>query len=175
MSDDDTKSIARYMTWATWLIVLGLLTLFFNNMLERDNNPNQNVSGTVSGDGIKQVVLTRNTHGQYLSAGFINGQAVVFLLDTGATDVAIPAQVANRIGLKSGSPITYQTANGSTVGYSTILDSVTIGNIKLRNIRGGINPSMHNEYVLLGMAFLKHLEFTQSGNQLILRQYPGGK
>ena len=88
--------------------------------------------------------------------------------------LAVPAQVAKRIGLSGTPPLTYQTANGPAVGYATTLNSVSIGNIQLNNIRGGINPTMHNEYVLLGMTFLKHLEFTQSGNQLILRQYPRG-
>ncbi|MDX1811667.1 MAG: TIGR02281 family clan AA aspartic protease [Gammaproteobacteria bacterium] len=172
--DSDTRNIARWMIWLGWLIFLILLTYFFNNMLENDHNPNQEVSGSVTQSGVKEVVLTRNRQGQYLSSGFINGQAVVFILDTGASDVAIPANVARRLDLSGQRPVVYQTANGPVSGMSTKLDTVSLGNITLHNIRGGINPAMHKEYILLGMSFLKHLEFTQRGNELILRQYPGG-
>jgi aspartyl protease family protein len=161
------------MIWAAWFLLIGMLTWFFNGVLEKQVNPNQNVLGSVTTEGVREVVLTRNRHGHYLSAGFINGHPVVFLLDTGASDVAIPANVAQRIGLTGSHPIRYQTANGPVTGFLTSLDSITLGNIELNNIRGGINPSMKDQHILLGMSFLKHLEFTQRGNQLILRQYPG--
>jgi len=169
----DTKNIAKIMMWLTWLIIIGLLTLFFNDFLENEHNPNRSVYGTVTESGVREVTLERNRQGHYLSAGFINGHAVVFLLDTGASDVAIPAGVAKRIGLTGSTPIRYKTANGTTIGFLTKLDTISVGNIELTNIRGGINPSMKDEYILLGMTFLKHLEFTQRGNKLILRQYAG--
>lgn len=168
----DSHRIGRWMIWGAWFVFLGMLTVFFNNMLEKQNNPNQYVMGSVTDSGVKEVVLTRNRNGHYLSAGFINGHAVVFLLDTGASDVAIPVDVAQRIGLQGRQPIRYQTANGTVTGLLTSLDSISVGNIELNNIRGGINPSMKDQHILLGMTFLKHLEFTQRGNQLILRQYP---
>lgn len=163
------------MIWAGWLIFLGLLTLFFNDMLNKQQYPNQNIVGQVSESGVRQVELTRNRSGHYVTSGFINGHAVVFLVDTGASDVAIPAHIAKRIGLQGNLPINYQTANGSITGFLTNLDTISIGNIQLENIRGGINPSMKDEHILLGMSFLKHLEFTQRDKTLILRQYPGDK
>ena len=169
----DTQRIGKWMIWGAWLALLGMLTLFFNDMLEKQQNPNMAVIGQVSEEGIREVVLTRNRAGHYLSSGFINGHAVVFLLDTGASDVAIPADVARRIGLRGEQPIRYQTANGMVTGFLTRLDEISVGNIRLNNVRAGINPSMKDQHILLGMSFLKHLEFTQRGNQLILRQYPG--
>ena len=160
------------MIWLSWLIVLVFLTIFFNHQLEKRANPNQHIDSAIDTNGIAEIVLKRNPAGHYVASGFINNQPVVFLLDTGATDVSIPASVAKRIGLKKGAPLVYQTANGNIRGYFTWLDSISLGDIELKNIRGGINPSMHSEYILLGMTFLKKLEFTQRGNTLILRQYP---
>ena len=63
------------------------------------------------------------------------------------------------------------TANGTIPVNMTTLGRVQIGNIVLNNVRAHINPYMDEEEILLGMTFLKHLEFTQRGDQLILRQY----
>lgn len=171
----DSHHIGKLMIWTGWAIFLGLLTIFFNDMLSEQHNPNQDVTGKETHTGVREVELTRNKSGHYVSSGFINGNPVVFLVDTGASDVAIPAHVAKRIGLQGNQPLIYQTANGAVRGFLTNLDSISIGNIKMDNIRGGINPSMKDEYILLGMSFLKYLEFTQRDKQLILRQYPGEK
>ena len=56
--------------------------------------------------------------------------------------------------------------------FLTRLDSISIGDIEIRDIRATINPNTDDDDILLGMTFLKHLEFTQRGNTLTLRQYP---
>ena len=99
---------------------------------------------------------------------------MTFMLDTGATDISVPQQLADELGLKKGARILFQTANGKSWGYSTVLDSVAIGNIELNNVRASINPNVSDLDILLGMTFLKHLEFTQRGESLTLRQYPPG-
>ena len=101
----------------------------------------------------------------------INGRQVEFLLDTGATHVAVPASLAIDLGLTPGVPISYHTANGTVTGYTTIIDRVRLGNIELHDVRAGIMPDVSGE-ILLGMAFLKDLEFSQRGETLTLRQYP---
>jgi len=49
---------------------------------------------------------------------------------------------------------------------------VSVGNIILRDVSADIAPTMNGDQVLLGMAFLKHLEFTQRGDELTIKQYP---
>lgn len=156
------------MLFAAWIVVLLLLTLLFNNWLDRQHNPNVNTVSTVR-DGVAEVVLQRNRYGHYLAAGEINGHPVTFLLDTGATDVSVPLAVAERVGLEAGPQRRYQTANGPITTYTTRLASVRVGEIELKRIRAHINPAMQQEEVLLGMSFLKHLEMVQRGNQLTLR------
>jgi aspartyl protease family protein len=168
-TEDQQRRMGKFMVGAMWLLLLGLLTLFFSDVLEKQFNPNQHIA-SVQRDGQEEIVLERNKYGHYVASGMINQQPVVFMLDTGATDISIPANVARRLGLEAGRPLTYQTANGPAVNYATRLDSVSLGNITLHNLPASINPNVEHDDVLLGMSFLKHLEFTQKGNTLTLRQ-----
>ncbi len=153
-----------------WLVLILLGVFFFGKFLDRQQNPNQSLQ-THYGDGVKEVVLQRNKFGHYVTSGAINGQPVTFLLDTGATGVAIPGAIANRLGLERGRAFVTQTANGTTTSYAARLRHVGVGGISLEDVQAGITPSLQTDEVLLGMSFLKHIEFTQRGNMLILRQY----
>ena len=168
-AENQQRRMGKFMVGAMWLVLLGLLTLFFNDVLEKQFNPNQQIA-SVHRNGQEEIVLERNKYGHYVASGMINQQPVVFMLDTGATDISIPVNVARRLGLGAGRPLTYQTANGPAVNYATQLDSVSLGDITLHNLPASINPNVDQDDVLLGMSFLKHLEFTQKGNTLTLRQ-----
>lgn len=161
--------IGKNMIYGMWLLVLALLTLFFNSVLDRQRNPNQTVLGLEDG-GVRQVKLQRNRFGHYVASGMINDHPVVFMVDTGASDISVPAKVAERIGLKRGQELVYHTANGSARAYATMLSSVSLGPILLKKVRASINPNVDDEEILLGMSFLKYLEFGQQGQTLTLRQ-----
>ncbi len=168
---NETKPFARSMMFGAWILLIGLLILLFNNLLEKQYNPNQQHAANLSSEGAREVTLKRNRFGHYVTSGTINGYTVVFLLDTGASDVSVPAKLAEEIGLERGSQITYQTANGPAPGWLTRLDSLGLGAIQLENLRASINPNVDGEEVLLGMTALKQLEFTQRGDSLTIRQY----
>ncbi len=175
VTDSDSSSsssdrIGVVMTVLAWLVVLGLLSAFFSGWLDKRDNPNQQVRSGISADGVREVVLRQNRAGHYVANGAINGHPVTFLLDTGATSVSVPASVARRLGLKSGAPMRANTANGTITTYATRLDNVRLGNIQLENVRADINPHMQSEEVLLGMSFLRKLEFTQRNRELTIRQ-----
>lgn len=161
--------IAKGMVYATWILVLVMLTWGFNLWFDAQRNPNQRVN-SVTVDGATQIVLERNRYGHYNVTGSINGHAVEFMLDTGATWVAIPARLADRLGLKRGHQTQVRTANGTAPAFVTNLESVRLGDIEVRDVRAHIAPGMEGEEVLLGMSVLKELEFTQRGNTLTLRQ-----
>jgi len=170
---DDSKKIGKIMVWLTWLIVLYFLFLLFSKVLDHQKNPNQNIDSITTENGVVEIVLEANRGGQYVANGFINKQPVTFLVDTGASDVAIPIKIAERLQLTLGNQVRYHTANGTTIGYQTHLDEVRLGDITIENVRGGITPNMQGNFVLLGMSFLKKLEFTQRGKTLTVRQYRG--
>lgn len=158
------------MLMVAWAAGLGLLSLLFSDILEQQRNPNTRLDTIQRQDGSREVQLQRNRYGHYLARGTINGQPVEFMLDTGASDVSIPDPVARRIGLQRGIPQLYGTANGTIKAYVTRLDTLTLGDIELYQLRASINPQMEGETILLGMSALKQLEFTQRGDTLIIRQ-----
>lgn len=165
-----TRKIGTAMTLAAWLVVLVLATWYLDGFLDREHNPNEKVI-TTEENGTREITLQRNRQGHYVSSGKINDVAVRFMLDTGATDVSIPQKIAARLQLKPGPAHDVITANGRIRVFATILSRIQIGDIVLQDVRASINPYMDEEEILLGMSFLKHLEFTQRGDQLILRQY----
>ena len=163
------KRIGKGMIVAAWVGLLIILTVFFSAYLDRVNNPNSKPKTSVTGT-VKEVVLKRNRSGHYVVNGFINNKEVTFLLDTGATDVALSDDLANALELRRGAYITSQTANGSVSARQTTLSEVSIGDIRLQNVRASILPGLSDREVLLGMSFLKQLELVQKGNYLMLRQ-----
>jgi aspartyl protease family protein len=166
------KHIAGWMWFGFWFLLLGLLAVFFSNWLERERNPNQQVTTQIQQNGVREVILQRNRYGHYNVTGEINGYRVEFLLDTGATNISVPEHIAERIGLKRLYETQFYTANGIAKGYGTKIDRVGIGDITLNDLNASINPNVSDDIILLGMAFLKRIEFTQRGDTLVLRQYP---
>ena len=157
------------MTAVAWLLFLLILFGVFDYFVSQRNNPNQNIVTSVNGQQ-KEVVLQRNAHGHYVSNGTINGHRVTFLLDTGASDIAIPESIAKGIELSKGQTIVVKTANGNARAYRTRLDSVAIGEIKLYDLNATILPNITGDEILLGMTFLKHFEIIQKGRSLTIRQ-----
>jgi aspartyl protease family protein len=162
-----THSIGKVMFIIAMLMGMGLLTLLFQDELDKQYNPNQQIE-TQTAAGYKEINLTRNRSGHYVGTGYINGREAVLLLDTGATTVAIPQEQAAYYGLKKGYPVSLSTANGLTTGYQTIIDELKLGEIHLSNVRAVITPNLSG--ILLGMSALKQLEFTQRGKALTIRQ-----
>ncbi len=165
-----TNQLGKAFTWIAWLLALAILSFVFQDALEEQFNPNQNPQYQVNEQGLNEVILKQNRQGHYLTTGSINGINVTFLLDTGATQVSIPAHLAEQLNLPQYGSFRVQTANGSTLVYRTKIDELRIGNILLYNIDANINPSMQTNEILLGMSALRKLDFQQTGKQLILRE-----
>ena len=163
------KRIGFGMTMAAWGLFLLLLTWLFSGHFERINNPNVQVISRVDSSGNPEVRLVQNRAGHYVATGAINDKPVVFLVDTGATDVAVSEQMAERLGLKKGFRVTLKTANGTAQGWSTLLRKVSLGNIEMATVPATIMPDLGQE-ALLGMSFLKRLTLIQKGEELLIRQ-----
>jgi aspartyl protease family protein len=161
------------MTVVAWILFLVILVGAFDYLIAQRNNPNQDIvtNEYYLASGLqKEIVLQRNAYGHYVSSGTINDHEVVFLLDTGASDIAVPESLASDIGLTKNQRILVRTANGNTRAYRTRLASVGIGDIKLYDLNATILTNMSGKEILLGMNFLKHFEITQKGKTLTIRQ-----
>lgn len=153
-----------------WVIGLTMLVFLFGGWEERQYNPNMELQSRTAGD-IREVTLESNRFHHYVATGRINGEEVTFLLDTGATDVVVPAGLADHLGLKAGSRALAQTANGVIEVRRTVIDELSLGPIVFRHVPASINPGMAGDEILLGMSALRQVELVQKENQLTLRQH----
>jgi aspartyl protease family protein len=116
------------------------------------------------------VTLKQDRQGHYTVRGLINNSPIDFLVDTGATEVVIPAGLAERLNLERGRAKRASTANGPVTVYQTNLTRLSIADLHFDNVSGVINPGMNGTAALLGMSVLKNLELTQTGNTLVLKR-----
>ena len=116
-----------------------------------------------------RIVLTAGSGGHFVTAGQINGKSVQFMVDTGATSVAMGAQDAERAGInyKAGQMIGISTANGNTQGYRIKLNSVRIGDVEVFDVDAVVTPQAM-PYMLLGNSFLTRFQMTRENEQMTL-------
>ena len=117
----------------------------------------------------ESVTLAADPRGHFLTEGDINGVPVRFLVDTGATLVALPAADADRLGIdyRKGQRGTVQTAGGPVPAYLVKLERVKIGAIELANV-DGLVVEQGLGVALLGMSFLNRVEMRREGQSMTL-------
>ena len=129
------------------------------------------VSMGSSGGGARgtRIVLTAGSGGHFLTAGQINGKAVQFMVDTGATSIAMSSSDAERAGIsyKSGQPVNMSTANGTTPGYRIKLASVRIGDVEVFDVDAVVTPQAM-PFMLLGNSYLTRFQMTRENDQMTL-------
>jgi len=154
---------------AFWAALILVATYFLGIWDEQQRNPNQQlVSQTYN--GVTEVELQVNRQGHYLANGTINGREYTFILDTGATMVAVSDKIAQEAGLTRRNRGRARTAAGTVDVWSTTIDELRLGDITFRNVSATINPAMDPDMVLLGMSVLGQVEFSQRDGVLTLRQ-----
>lgn len=116
-----------------------------------------------------RVVLVPDARGHYVAQGTVNGAAVRFLVDTGATAVTLSTQLARRIGVRDdqGQPVVVLTANGRVIARRVRLDRVSLGEVTLHQVDGIVQDGL-GELALLGMSFLSRTDLRREGDQLVL-------
>jgi aspartyl protease family protein len=127
-------------------------------------------AGPGGGDA-KRIVLPADSRGHFMTQGAINGRAVSFMLDTGATTVAMSAADAQRIGLdySKGQRVRINTANGVANGYRLRLSSVRVGDVEVYDI-DAIVSEQSMPYVLLGNSFINRFSMRRDLDELILEK-----
>ena len=121
--------------------------------------------------GNRRVTLIADPRGHFVNTGTINGQAMQYMVDTGASTVAIGRADADRMGLKyqSGQPVRVNTANGVAQGWRMKIDSVRIGDVEIFGVEA-IITSQPMPYVLLGNSFLAEFQMTRINDQMVLEK-----
>ena len=121
----------------------------------------------------EEVQIWRNSQGMYATAGSINGLPVSLLVDTGASQVAMNAAQARRLGIDYrviGRPAAITTASRLEPAWAVTLDSVKVGDIELSNIEGVVLEGAQPQTVLLGMSYLGRLDIRNDGRLMTLQR-----
>ena len=126
--------------------------------------------GTATGDR-QSVSLTADARGHFAAAGSLNGYPMSFLVDTGATTIAINAVEARRMGLdyKAGQAFGVSTAAGVVPAWRVTFNTVKIGSITVNQVDGMVVEAGLN-VPLLGMSFLNRMEMRRDGQTMTLTQ-----
>lgn len=159
---------ALFPVVCVFLGLLGVMWWGFDTLLDHQAHPNRNLAAAPGASG--PVVLEAGSDGHYRAPGTINGHDVRFLVDTGASLVAIPEARARGMNIRRGPRIEVETAAGRARAYLTRLESVVIGGIAQHDVRAAIVPRMGDTDVLLGMSFLRNMDISQRDNKLVLKQ-----
>lgn len=167
--DDLPSRVGRAMLLAAWVVGLVLLAMLFSGLIERGENPNPAPAAYSGVGGALEVVLQRNRAGHYVANGRINGEPVRFIIDTGATHVALSLPLARRLGLDLRAGGVSHTANGIVQTWTTRLETVDLGGLVAHSVRATVLPNMPSDDVLLGMSYLSRLELIQRDDRLLLR------
>ena len=127
------------------------------------------VGGVEVGSSSGEIVMTAGTGGHFTTDGRINGKAVTFVVDTGASTVAIGQADAERIGLnyKSGRRGFANTANGTVPMHTIVLSSIRIGDVEIANVEAAVLPAAM-EHVLLGNSFLTRFQMKRDNDTMRL-------
>ncbi len=128
----------------------------------------KNISkGTILAEEVK---LTAAPNGNYVTKGKINGKNVAFVVDTGASYIAMNKNLARELEINPGHQrVKINTASGKENNYLVMLDTVSIGDIKMYNIPAVISNHDYPKETLLGMSFLKHVDMSQVNAQMVLK------
>ncbi len=113
------------------------------------------------------LVVHADRHGQYVAEGAVEGVPARFLVDTGAAEVVIPAELARRAGLSRGEARRYRGVSGPLTAWRTRVPRLRVGPLLLRDVPAVIAPTGGSE-VLLGMSVLRHLTLVQRQGRLVL-------
>ncbi|MCV2368014.1 retropepsin-like aspartic protease family protein [Roseateles oligotrophus] len=143
-----------------WLLILLVVFMGFKAW------EHQRAQSLVSIDG-GAIVLKRGPDGHFHWPGEVNGLAVDFLVDTGATSTALPQALAERAGLVAEASVSSQTAAGVTRGYRARANIALRGGVQAERLAVTVLPALGAP--LLGMDILAKLDFKQQDGTLHIR------
>lgn len=128
-----------------------------------------NIGGAPSDGGGTQIVMTAGSGGHFFTGGSINGKAVRFLVDTGATYVSMGINDAERLGIdyRAGQRGMTNTANGAMAVYKIALASVRVGDVLVYDVEALVGQAPMDQ-VLLGNSFLTRFQMKRENDTMTL-------
>ena len=129
------------------------------------------VAGDSGGSGGSRIVLPVGSGGHYTGLGSINGHPMRFVVDTGATTIAMGSDTAVELGLdfKTSTAAAAMTANGAVAARTLMLSSVRVGDVTVYNVEAMVMPQPM-PIVLLGNSFLSHFVMHNDSSSLVLEK-----
>src|SRR5262249_4819103 len=131
---------------------------------------------TTSTPSANYAMIPTNERGDLVADGEVNGTAVRFAVDTGATFITLPARDASRLGLdyQTGKKVTMETAHGEAVAYRVKLSTVRVGEVVVHDVDAVVLEGNSLPIALLGMTFLNRVDMSRTGTVLTLtKRYKG--
>lgn len=127
------------------------------------------LGNSVSAGRGTRIVLQESGGGHFMTPGQINGRAVQFMVDTGATAVAMSTLDAERAGInyKAGQPVRMSTANGDATGFRIKLNSVRVGDVEVYDVDAVVTPQAM-PFMLLGNSFLTRFQMKRENSLMTL-------
>lgn len=160
------QELPRSLKLATVWLLIGLVVFLAVQWMQQHERRSQfSASGGV-------IELRRAADGHFHWPGRVNGVAVDFLLDTGATGTTLPLALAQQAGLEAIGAMRSDTAGGVVTGQIARADIELDGGVRLTNLRVSVLPRLSSP--LLGMDVLGKLHFTQANGVMRLDTSNGG-
>ena len=119
-----------------------------------------------------EIRIASGRGGHHYTKGLINGMPVDFVVDTGASTIAMNRFVAERLGIdyRAGIPITVSTANGNAKAFRVVLPSVSVGNIVVHQVEASVSTTESPSVVLLGNSYLGKVDLKIDEGVLVLSE-----
>lgn len=163
MNDNSYQKSGRIMFVLAWILVFALLFTFFQFQQQSSMTGSQEIEHG-------KLILTADSQGHYMVKGQINNRPVHFLVDTGATMIAISKPLADSMQITGQYPVSMNTAAGTVKGYLTRIQTLSFGNFHFNNVKAVIMPENNDDMALLGMNVLSEFKISQQNNQLIIER-----
>ncbi|MDJ0833748.1 MAG: retropepsin-like aspartic protease [Gammaproteobacteria bacterium] len=146
--------------------------LQFSDGSQKTLGINQSISSAFKKPQKKKLRVFSDSQGMFMVDGAINGRSTRFLIDTGASHIAISSAEADRLGLdyKNAPTGRVQTASEEVPVWNIKLDRVKVGSINVPQVDAVVLSGNRPEHILLGMTFLQHLNMQREGTAMILEK-----
>ncbi|MDR0204109.1 MAG: TIGR02281 family clan AA aspartic protease [Delftia acidovorans] len=149
-----------------WLLVMGVLYWAMQMYLKP-------AGVKVQADGT--VAIARDRDGHFRVEGAVNGQPVMFLVDTGASMVGVTEPLAERAGLDGGEPVRFRTANGEREGRMMVAEQVRVASLVVSGLRVGTGyTGSTDKDALLGQNFLRQFDVEIRGDRMLIHPRGSG-